>query len=200
MGLPMESTTTTASIRIMGEIGGFSLAANTTSRFVMFPLGQDTKNNTLGFDNDKWYRLTIKGHFDISSGVVNIGVIGIYYLAHFLLLNVNNGATLTPITNQKIDNFFMINKPLWQNEKNDMFDFLGIKFREKGLNSGNLVRELEASQSTINAFDDIILKGDFINSFDNFGVCWSFSAELASTTLNESHLSLLCQFYELKTL
>ena len=175
--------------------------------YVMFPLGQNTKNSALGFDNDKWYKIKIKGYFDIGRGGTflswNIDTT-MYHVANLLLFNMNNDATLTPITDQNVDNFFKADKALWQNEKNDIFNLLGIRYRDTII-SGSSTFEQESALGAINSFDNICLKGNFINNFNNFGIVWNFKTSYDdhrydTTTAVESRVSLLCQFYELETL
>ena len=193
-------------IKIMGEIRNLTTQNQKTNRFVSFPLGKDTKMNTLGFNSDKWYKLKIKGHFDIATGqsnltMTNSGLARYYFTSHLSLFNINNNSTLTAITNQNIDNLYSASDSIWQNEKNDLFDFIGVKYVEMDNNVNNNESESEMPFGSVNSFDDIIIKGDFINSFDSFGISWNlYLAGMAVQSINASHISLLCQFYELETL
>ena len=191
-------------IKIQGKFQNLQLARNSTNRYAMFPLGKDTKNNTLGFNNDKWYNIKIKGHIDISSGsAFASGSLDAryYYTSHLLFFNINNNPNLTPITNQQLDNFYKLSDKLWQNEKVDIFDLLGVKYNEFMSWSGsNIFLMSQTASGVINSFNDINLKGDFINSFDSFGICWNLLTIGDTVNNNESHASLLVQFYELETL
>ena len=191
-------------IKIQGQFEGIQLTKKITKRLCVLPLGKDAKLNTLGFNNDKWYRIKVNGHADIG---------GIYALLgsaqggnphkfsqHLSLFNINNDATLTPITDQQLDNFYSLDKSLWANAKNDLFDIFGIMYMEYVWvwpNIGN--NAAFAPMRAINN-DDIIINGAFLNSFDNIGLCYSLYSSNIDEKTNESHASLLVQFYELETL
>ena len=191
-------------VKIMGRFAGIKLPSNVTSNFIMFPLGAK-KNTDLGFKNNKWYKVKITGSFDVSSGPTALDDVTatiLTYSAYLSLLNVNMNV-IEPITNQDMDNFFKADDNVWLSAKKDIFNLINIRYREAYIDAGvqrYYVRNADNSQALISSFNDIKIKGEFINSFDNLCVCWELSSYINSSARNESRVSLLCQFYELETL
>lgn len=189
-------------IRIQGEFKGLN-SSSTPERYVVFPMGKDNTIKTLKLLDNKFYKISILGHFDIgpgdesdtgesSSTVYNFN-------GHLCLFNDTNGATYTEITNQEFDNLYSVNKRIWKDEKSDIFDIFGIKYMAFAYITGIYVTSYPP-MNALNAFNDIKIQGNILNSYDYLGLCFNLFRSGGKNNVNESHSSLLLQIYELETL
>lgn len=188
-------------IRIQGECSRMG-TNDSLYRCAVLPLGLENGILSLKLKDDKFYKIEFVGHFDIGGtdeGYSETGSVTANNAnAHFCLFNNTNGATATPITDREFDNFYAFDKRVWADEKNDVFDIIGLKYINLR-NAGTYSYLLETTGFNSNN-DSFFLKGEFINKYENFGYFMNFS--LYTNDLKgklESHCSILVNIYEIET-
>lgn len=174
---------------------------NTNSRYVYFPFGKDTNlQDMLALDDDAYYRFSLWGHFDTGShessqGGSSGGTGGNTWsdIAHFSLIkNLDDSNVFTQITNQEIDNFYSMTKPLSSDHRN-YFDIFGNKSEGNNPNgnNNNFFFQYGKGADHFGGFD-IIVKGSFINQYQQMAISWkTYSNVVAGAVYHSSHFSLL---------
>lgn len=157
----------------------------------------------IGFKNDKFYKIEIFGHFDIGiKEDSSEGSAPKYFFGntHFSFFNNTNGATFTPFTSKdydiEFDNIFIVNKRPWADEIHDIFDIYGYSyiFNQAMLNTNN-VTNVETTKAGYNNVNNLILKGEMINKYEQFSVFVTIA--FLRFTADNCHSSLLFNIYEL---
>lgn len=174
-------------------VGEWSVSRS-RGRYVFFPFGKDTSiQEALGLNNDEYYRLSLWGHFDTGTKDIVVESTNNLFtiVSHFSLVkNLDSSNVFSAITNQQIDNFYSMTKPLSDNHKN-FFDIFGNKL--KGMirydNASASSSVMSKGQDHFGGFD-IIVKGSFINSYDQMAISWKLNSAGGDSAL-ASHFSLL---------
>lgn len=187
----------TASLRIQGE----ATKLWTKGQKIFFlPQSIDKGIKDLNFKNDKYYRIEVIGHYD-AGGLINDNNGWRTSVAnHLCLFNNTNEAIFTLESGAKIDidNCYLANKTPWITEKTDLFDFYGfLNVFTMATQSGTFgaIKTLEYGYNNVNK---IVLKGDFLNSFEKIGLCITVIYNAGGAF--GVHTSLFINFYELETL
>lgn len=192
-------------IKIQGEASNMG-EQKTLLRCGVIPLGLNEGIASLNLDNNKYYRIEMIGHFDLGraeesfSGDEVNNALYCNYSAHFCLFNNTNGATATLITDKEFDNFYSFDKRVWASEKNDIFDFNGLKFYLYEHYHGGLGNILETHGFSSPVNQTWIIKGEILNSYQNFGYfCNFYTYSQAALKGGETHCSILFYIYEVET-
>lgn len=147
---------------------------------------------SLNLSNDEYYRIHQVGHFDIgckedSDDTSNTNGMS----AHLCAYKNTANATFTANTTQQFKKLFTVNKNPWLDESTDLFDIWGMKF-QNALNGSSINANTFMFQNQGLNFhsQDFIIKGELLNSYENFGIFWKVRHQTKAGTLS-SHSSLL---------
>ena len=166
------------------------------NHYCVLPLGLNGIEK-LKLDNNKYYKIEFNGHIDqLNDTLLDTSIITIAACSyHIAICNINNGATLTKYDNVEFENFYKANKRLWKSEISDLFDIFGAKNYAFWGNASSYSAGI-FSPSSFNHIRNLILKGEIINKYTDFGLFFNIQ-ELQNTT-PEIHSSLLINIYELE--
>lgn len=146
----------------------------------------------LQIDNDKYYKISFFGHFDIgqkfdipvpSNDAININ-------ANAGLYADNNEAVKTNLSNQHdIKDFYSFDRQVWNTAQSGLFDIFGLKFWSNSGDDRQWERFESGGINILPNLNYIIMKGEMMTAnYDGIGI---FLNSINPATSASFHISLL---------